>query len=213
MTNLFEWISKKDTGTKIVAALGVVAVLTALITIPYAVITREGDEGLMILNGKELRWDKKDLPVGCFHDSTEVTSLHLGYYNAAREEINKRVGMTLLRPCVPWMLLSIPVHIKGAVTLRVNQPVDKEHFGGTTRHNYDKRTGRILSVSVRISPGAPPHLLEYIWLHEMGHVVGLTHDRTEDSIMYPYVKEGTKLSNKDAKVLQSAYKEPHGNTK
>ena len=80
------------------------------------------------------------------------------------------------------------------------------HPGGTTllvkkREAPDTIYGTMVWIDLKWGK-------EYaVWLHELGHVLGLGHDRLRDSVMWPTIQgRPGSLSNKDVKCLQKAYK-------
>lgn len=197
--------------------IGATIIVVAAVTIIYAVATHEGDVSFAVRDGHQLRWKKEGLPVGCFY---EEGFAQLQQYDAARKIFNTSTGLQLLSPCMPWRINKpMPHHIIGTLTLHVGKPpsaqkdgieVDdpfKSHPGAVTELKYDKRTGELQSAATYIDPAAPKDELEHIWVHEMGHVLGLDHDRLKDSVMYPTLdSRGRKPSAPDVKALQGAYR-------
>jgi hypothetical protein len=217
---------QKNWKGKATLIFGAVIFLTAAITIPYAVITRQGDEGfLKAPNGKELKWPADAFPLTCtFADS--VKESHLVLYNKVRAEVNSKVGKELLGPCVPWLLRKdLPQYLSGGLVLRVEKvPEDRARAlaGGTVVEVETPWTshpgGRAPPLSRRSEPHVivavpvwidPAHAANYsVWLHEVGgHALGLKHDRLRDSIMWPTIQERPgKLSSTDVRGLKEAYK-------
>jgi hypothetical protein len=224
---MFTWIAeiwKSNWKNKIMLIAGALILVGSIVGIIYGVVTHQGDEGLMKVNGKSLHWAKEDLPLICSYDPTTVTEDHLALYNKAKSEFNTRTGITLLSHCMPWMIQDkMPTFIAGSLTLRVITPepapaaagtttVDvedpfKAHPGGVTLYRYEPASGLLKGAAVFVDPGAPKDLLERIWLHEIGHSLGLEHDRLQASIMYPAASGRPKsLSEKDVKLLQATYR-------
>lgn len=190
----------------IMSLIGLVICLTAIVSITWAVITREGDEGfLRTEGGLELKWRKGALPLSCTHDAVGADWLAL--YDQARNEINGKTGLELIGPCIAWRLTdkAMPAHIDGGLTLRAEKLADKDH-GGSTVLRWHKGDGHVLSAAVKLNTDSVKKVRYRIVIHELGHVFGLTHDRLQDSIMYPAVnvRPGT-LSTTDVKHLKSAY--------
>jgi hypothetical protein len=176
------------------------------VSITYAVITREGDEGFMrVEGGLELKWKAGELPMTCTHDKVPADWLEL--YKRARAEVNGKTGLDLVAPCIAWALPDkpMPKYVTGGLTLRAVQLDDKDH-GGTTVLRWHKGTGQVLSAEVKLNTDAVKKVRYRIVIHELGHALGLTHDRLQDSIMFPAVnvRPGT-LSTTDVKHLKTAY--------
>jgi len=198
--------------------------LIALTAILYAIITRAGDDGFKRIDGKMLHWDRRDLPLVCFYpDGTPETLIE--FYGVAAHTINDAVGETLLRPCSPWMLANKPmpkVPTQGLVYLQQGvgevetesttfEDENDPETGGRTLLYYDIRTGLLRSAIVQIGSNLQGKDAA-VFLHELGHVLGLEHDRTKDSIMYENVSgRPGGLTQKDAKLLKGAYGSTIGN--
>jgi len=212
MFSFFKGIWQKNWKGKATLIGGTLVLITAITGVIYGVATQAGDVGFMVLDGHVLKW--KTLPVLCSYDDS-FPDEHMAHYDKARTEINQRARRVLISMCIPWQIDDkMPDHIGGSVTLHV-QETNKDatfespftaHAGGVTKHKYDKRTGEILSALVLIDPKLTNKQTEATWLHELCHVLGLDHDRTRDSIMFPTLQDRpTKLSDKDVKALVDAY--------
>jgi len=216
---------KKNWKGKATLIGGAAIFLAVAITLPYAIITREGDEGfLKAPNGKELQWPKDSFPLTCTHtDSVKLE--HLVLYNQARNEFNSKVGKDLLGPCVPWMLKRAPLeYIQGGLLLRVEK-VPENHAkaleGGTVVEVETPWTSHPGGRAPPLSRASAPHVIVAVpvwidpahagnlnvWVHELGHALGLKHDRTRDSAMWPKIQErSAHLSSTDVEGLKKAYK-------
>jgi hypothetical protein len=218
MITFLKNVWQKDWKGKATLIAGAFIFVGAIVSLIYAISTREGDVGLMkAKNGKSLHWD--DVPVACIAHSN-VTGEHLAYFDRARKELNTRVGKILISPCSGWMLVdkvfpvkpveaTILLHIGKAPTEEVDGVVVETpwtaHPGGTTMlFSRKDRRDSIYGAMVWIDKAWAK---EYsVWLHELGHVLGLDHDRLQDSVMWPKIQERPgKLSNKDVKCIQAAY--------
>lgn len=190
--------------------VGGVVVLLAISGVIYGVITKAGDEGLMVRNGHELKWDRADFPVGCFYQSGYPAD-YANSYETARQRLNKAAGKTILGICTRWQLKKeIKEAPSGSILLRI-RPVEErpdgyERHGATTEHRYNKENGRILAATVSVDDGLSGQLLYEVTLHELGHVLGLDHDRNKSSFMYPIALDRSgDLSKKDIDLLKEIY--------
>ena len=199
----------------IMSLIGLAILLTAATMLVYAIATREGDVGLMTnTKGKPLRW--KSTPITCIYDSDKMTSPDaLNTYDRVREKINSRFSKNFIGPCIPWALeRDMPKVINGEMILNISQPPEPEEGvivydpfepkAGGTAHIMEGEDGHIAAAVLYIYPDAVGD--ERVWLHELGHIMGLAHDRRRDSVMYPTLTDrGRDLSEKDIKYLREAY--------
>jgi hypothetical protein len=195
---------RKNLSGKLTLIAGALILVGAAVGVTYAVAVRPGDLTFLERDGRELRWDRRDVPVDCFY----LPSLPEPYttaYGAARRTLARVVGGDLLAPCVPWRLESAPSRAPdGSVLLRPRNGGDSH--GAETRHRFDRRTGRIVSAVVAFDLDLPVELLERVALHEAGHVLGLDHDRGESSVMFPSARGRAKeLTDRDVEALRRAY--------
>ncbi|MCK4306534.1 MAG: matrixin family metalloprotease [Candidatus Eisenbacteria sp.] len=197
----------------IMSLIGLVILLMVVTTLIYAIATREGDIGLLEgTTGKGLRW--KTTPITCVYDlGSSMTAQALEMYDSARKEINSQFSKDVIGACVPWALKrKMPEVIKGELVLNLGPPSPpaegvtvydpfESKAGGTTYLHEDDQgfIGAAQLYMVEVSN-------RKVWLHELGHVMGLAHDRRMDSIMYPSLNDrGIELSSKDIKLLREAY--------
>lgn len=220
MFKFLKLVWQKNWKGKATLIAGALILIGAIVGVTYAVVTREGDEGLMKTEAGELRWEKADLPIQCIHDDSLAVD-ELMAYNKAREELNKRVGVDLLAPCMQWVHpdRSFPTTpLRGHLLLHMGKAPEKWEDGVTMETPWDKHPGgTTLLVKKKEAPSVIYGVMVWIdldhakndavWLHELGHVLGLGHDRLRDSVMWPTIQERPgSLSNKDVKCLQRVYK-------
>lgn len=221
---MFKFIAaiwKKNIGGKLSLIFGGLLFLAAGTLIPWAVITRHGDEGfLKAENGKELHWSAT--PTACFA-AASVSDKALAVFDSVRQEYNQKIGKEIISPCQRWVIddpLRPP--IRGAVVIYVqvvpDDPTkpedgtsratgpDQSHPGGVAVPFFsDKKPEIVVAGAIFIDPKFAEN--RAVWLHEVGHILGLKHDRLRDSVMYPTIQERPgKLSGKDVKALKKYYK-------
>jgi hypothetical protein len=202
---MISWYKNLSLSNKITCWVALILFITALGFATYAIITRPGDVGLMVRDGHELKWHKSDFPLECMYDAEELSPEYLTAIESVMAEFNTQVGFSLFGHCLSWVVPGgMPEHAESTVIIDLCE--DRKAHGATTKHRYDKKTGQILSASVCIDPGLSGLTLYKAVLHEMGHVIGLDHDREKTSIMYPSIGARPKeLSKKDVSLLRGVY--------
>jgi len=189
-----------------VAAGGVL--LLALSGVIYALAVRPGDLGFLERDGAELRWDRADVPVPCFY-APEVPEEFLQVYDRVREETTLPGG-ALLSPCMPWRLETRPESPRtGFLYLRTLPPSSWPYGAseGVTEHAYDKRTGQILGATVSVRADLVTDFRLPVLRHELGHSLGLAHDRERSSVMHENVSWRGGFGDRDLEALRKAYLE------
>lgn len=199
----------------VMSLIGFVILLVAIVTVTWAVLTREGDVSFMKgKKGKDLVWGSS--PV-CIYDPDEVHVDHLAVMDAVRQDINLKVGKMILPPCDPWMLKDpFPKQqLRGNIIIHVTSKLEEEKDGvtvsdpftpktGGVTYLYEDDDGKLMAVVMKIHTDMAKD--KKVWLHEFGHALGLAHDRRKDSIMYPQLQDrGNDLSSTDLKNLRKAY--------
>jgi hypothetical protein len=220
MFKFLKHVWQKNWKGKATLIAGAFILIGAVVGVTYAIVTREGDEGLMRTEAGELHWDKKDLPIQCIYDNSLAVD-ELMAYNKARQELNTRVGVNLLSPCMQWLHPNQPfptTPLRGHLLLHMGQAPGKQQDGVTMETPWDGHPGgTTLLVRKKEAPDTIYGVMVWIdldqakndavWLHELGHVLGLGHDRLRDSVMWPKIQERPgSLSKKDVKCLQRVYK-------
>lgn len=214
----------------IMSLIGSFILATALGTIIYSVVTKEGDNGFMKIDifdrGKnrvvaiDFKVNKVDLPLSCIYaDNAENEIAH---YENARKMFNSRIGVEVFGPCRPWLLTghfpNRPIHRGILISVEYPQetfennevlifsPFDPRS-GGRTITTRDLLTNSIYGSIIYISPDLEEYQKDKAWAHELGHAIGLAHDRVKHSLMYPILLDrASKLTDKDVKRLQEVLK-------
>lgn len=176
----------------------------AVVGVVLGVVMRAGDYGLF--EDKSLRWQFDDTPLTCMYDNS-VTKEHLEAYETARLAYNKKTNRRLFAPCVSWIK---PVHAHITFTLgSVEEDIYETPFDrdkGARVYYFKTEDGDLKSVHLVVDDTASISHREKIYMHELGHILMLKHDRTKDSVMYPHISDRpVKLSRKDIKLLRKIY--------
>ncbi len=215
---MVELIKKKNWLDKASGIFGILVLTGAVFGVAYGVITNNKDEGFIVSNGFALKWDKKDLPLGCMYKPMNMNAKFCMF--KAIQEYENRTGIDLIQHCEEWMVQDpfpskplrkhVLIHIGNAPKEEpeegnwVETPWDV-HPGGTTlilpkKEDHSSIYGVMLYVGEEYRSNCT------VWLHEFGHTWGLGHDRRSDSVMWPNLEERpAKLSDKDVDHLKGAY--------
>lgn len=185
------------------------------------------DRGFMVRDGHCLKWDRARLPIDVI--------LAPGNPNAGRyleEAISATAAWNgvvvpprqlFMRPtdaAAPQLLEAFAdstkrKRLRGMVLIKaIDRPA---HTWGTDRHlaqsdfHYDKRTGEIFNVIVTV-PAYTQAIVygqQYLYqmlVHECGHILGLDHDDSPESIMWPKLRaEATKALSGDVARIRATY--------
>jgi hypothetical protein len=171
------------------------------------------DRGLMVRDGKQLKWSLEDLPIGVWFDPA-FPEFWITAYRWAREHINSKIGREIFTRGIVWdgMLgatFDPAKQITGHVMMLLGEEVGFMHPDhGVTQHRYDPATGRIGSAVVTLPP-ASVTVVEHargIALHAILPVLGLDHDETQGSIMHPRLLARPQvITGEDEKLLRKLY--------
>jgi len=193
----------------VVSIIGGVLLLGIIVGIVVRVVLkgRWEDHGLMKRNGKKLYWPS--LPIlTIFHPDLPLVwrATFLGASIRFTNATGIRFFMEIDTP--PGYNFDQPPPIGSG--LLVIQP--KDNLGlmqvetATTEHRYNKKTGEIFAATITVP--AQLKIRMPIMVHEIGHVLGLSHDENQSSIMYPIMgkkQETNQLSKKDIDLLKKTY--------
>ncbi len=167
-------------------------------------ILRYTDNTFMMRDGKELKFNKKDLPLDCFY-LKDVPKLYVTAYEEMRVKINFEVSVDLFSKCVPWIFNKEPTYApNGTVLIRMYES-DNDFYGAFALVRY-LDSGLILSSQIYINKGFKGDLLLKLMLHEMLHSIGLEHDNSRYSIMNATVTDyANEITYQDIISLYKAY--------
>lgn len=183
-------------------AVGGLILLVAIVGVVVGVVTRGRwvDRGFMERDGHKLKWLVSDLPLVVIQHPA-LSLFWAKAYIAAVRRISEATGrhffmlsLFQIDKSYDWGR-SPPA---GHVTLRLSDDED-----GHTKHKYERDTGRILSAEVSVPEDAK--YMVSLMLHELCHALGLDHDESTSSIMYPTLESGRapgELSEADIKRLR-----------
>src|SRR3990167_10742172 len=148
-------------------------------------VTRE-DYGFIVADGgRSVSWDRSSLPVTLYVDPSAQEWLEA--VDRAAEQWNAIVGQRVFNvvsasgfdrsECRSTGTISDP-----AVFVRqsLNDPSGE---GGRAKLHWNSKFN-IRCVDLVLARNAPKELWDKIVAHEFGHILGLAHDKMENSIMY-----------------------------
>jgi len=173
--------------------------LIALGSIIWAVSSKEGDNGFL----EGLYLDKTMTPVLCFYDKS-IKHKHLKAYNLAAERFNQIVPLFL--KCQPWLLRTPPPEAPvNFLVFRIRKLSEEKIKVAASTILYWGDKQNITGAVVYVSRFAKDEDLYHIILHELGHVIGLDHDRIKTSFMYKDTTGQTLITKKDQKRIKEKY--------
>lgn len=170
--------------------------------IAYTMFRKPKDRGFLAnTSGQQLRWQPSVKLVVWVHPA-----LPLAYIAALKRVADTYQGVIGRLVLYPPMV--------APVELRFDQPFPVNSIGVVSDSGIDPNHGQTilydhagaLQYAIMTLPEANIEDAYSIVLHEMGHVLGLAHDDSPTSIMYPKIHARPQmLSAADAKLLHDYY--------
>lgn len=160
----------------------------------------------MIRDGHETKWDIADLPIAVYVDNS--ASEWLGIVYQAVKTLNAAVGRKVaMLPEAPFSAVRDAFENGNGIDGAAYLTTDRLVSSGSTDVRYHWHTGRIRNAFTRLSryPGATGRLI--VVLHELGHVMGLSHDNEPWQLMNAVIsgREPPQYSRRTIALLRQLY--------
>ncbi len=196
--------------------VGILIFIAALVGVIYG-ITRptEGDNGIyrvctlgsqinydstVCQNPESLLWERERFPLRVSTGANQADS----DLASAISIINFQVGceVFIFDGSIPIEQADVSINPYGTMD------VELEAFGGSTSHFLDAEWN--LRARVEILGVSNPNMRQRVFVHELGHVLGLMHDDFEASIMFPTQAQTRNIqfiqfTSGDRKLLRELY--------
>jgi len=140
------------------------------------------DGGHLITNDQEVHWEPEYFPLPVLIDKNMPVHLIEGVYTAINVW-NISTGVAVFEPVLVDPLQSLPADCGWIAA--VERPLDND---GLWTSLEKPGTGQLCAGEVALSVGTLHKYSAKLWMHELGHGLGLAHDHGDRrSIMYPTV--------------------------
>ncbi len=166
------------------------------------------DNGMLKGPKGHLRWDKADLPLVLFVQSS-LSPYYVEQLKHAVIEIEDAVGRALFvivegaeeaENITKGSQMS-----RGCVLVQVSAKDVPPLAAGVASVKNRKSTAKIISAIVSLRGDLGYTAVEPVIRHELLHVLGLAHDEIPRSIMYPRTRGGQVITEKDRGILRKLY--------
>ncbi len=178
-------------------------------------IQGEGDSG-QCKNPVPLVWPQKQLPLSVVVFSNNHTALKeqdrgSKIVKEAMDDFNLQVGKLLFSVANIADEEPDVVVIWGAPSVVGATGSESGKIGGYVNHAKIGTTMQSIQSIVRIRETSSDRLAFVTTLHELGHVIGLSHDQFISSLMYPRMVTDelntatTRLTDSDVRLIRTTY--------
>jgi hypothetical protein len=182
--------------------IGAAILLLSIAGVIIGVVTRGRwkDRGLLVGNGRPLKWPKESLPLPVWY-APGIAESWLDAWMTAAADLSRAAE----RPLFMHPIEAIPemrLESASGIVLQDDGGLDPDR--GHTELHWDQ-DGNLIRALITLSE-AHADKRGAIMLHEAGHALGLDHDEQRDSIMYPTLQTWPKLlSQADQDLLRRIY--------
>lgn len=154
------------------------------------------------LSKKPVRWDRADIPFVIFVDKSAQSWV---------PEIYVAINYWNSMLAAPLFSFGGIVEIdsdyrggNGVITVRNVANTELKH--PHTSLYFEQETGKIHAAPMFLPDDCPSVYKFRVAVHELGHVMGLDHDQSPKSIMYPYITFGPfEVTDSDVTLLKEWY--------
>lgn len=169
---------------------------------------------------EELVWPQSQVPLTVSAVEGNETVLIVGStrrraIDAATDDINRQLGFRMLRPVTSVVPASVVVQVGAAMGVSSRTGAGASPLG-YARHYRGDRDSRLHCRGTVLSRVSDISTQYVVVLHELLHCVGLAHDWSESSVMYPFTRDDIMghelrfvlISDRDRRRLAKLYNRP-----